>query len=156
MKDAIYFTNEALARFIAAQGRNVAKVVCHLWQNNLNPSAPLEIIDNVELHFTDGNKITIGCNADGTALDAYEYDAKAVAKQLKEEFNDKIKLFAIDASTTGMWKDIIGKDLIMVRLTKDGEYYLADTLILDFGKEDKREITMNPEDGIIIDFYEEI
>jgi hypothetical protein len=41
-----------------------------------------------------------------------------------------------------------------VRLTKESEYYKADALILDFGEE-KREIIINPEDGIIIDFYEE-
>jgi len=154
MKDSIYFTNEALARFIAAQGRVVQKVVCHLWQNNFNPANVFEIIDNVELHFEDDQKITIGCNTNGTGLDAIEYDPKVIAKQLREEFNGKIKLFAVDASTTKMWEDVIGKTLMKIRLTKDGEYYLADALILDFGEE-KREIVINPEDGIIIDFYEE-
>ena len=155
MKDSVYYTNEALARFIAAQGRLVNKVICHLWQNNFNPNNVFEIIDNVEIHFEDQQKITIGCNANGTGLDALEYDAKTIDKQLKEEFEGKIKLFQINASETKMWKDVIGKTLLQVRLTKDGEYYLADALILDFGEE-KREIIINPEDGIIIDFYEEI
>ncbi|MEI6020972.1 MAG: hypothetical protein WCR21_07570 [Bacteroidota bacterium] len=155
MKDVIFFTNEALARFIAAQGRTVQKVVCHLWQNNFNPSNVFEIIDNVELHFKDGQKITIGCNDAGNGLDAMEYDPKIVAKHLREEFDGKMKLFSIDASETSMWKDVIGKELRLVRLTKDGDFYVANTLMLDFGDE-KREIMINPEDGIIIDFYEEI
>ena len=153
MKDTVYFTNEALARFIAAQGRTVAKVICHLWQNNFNPSAPLEIIDNVQLHFTDGTHITIGCNDDGTGLDAMDYDPKMIAKHLKEEFEGKIKLFSIDASPTAMWKEVVGKTLELIRLTKHDEHYLADAMILDFGEE-KREIMMTPEDGIIIDFFE--
>ncbi len=155
MKDAIFFTNEALARFIAAQGRVVQKVVCHLWQNNFNPANVFEIIDNVELHFNDGQKITIGCNDAGNGLDAMEYDPKVVAKHLRDEFDGKIKLFSIDASATSMWKDVIGKELRLVRLTKDGDFYVADAIMLDFGDE-KREIMINPEDGIIIDFYEEI
>jgi hypothetical protein len=154
MKDSIYFTNEALARFIAAQGRVVQKVICHLWQNNFNPNNVFEIIDNVEIYFEDGQKITFGCNINGTGLDAFDFDAQLTAKQLKEEFKGKIKLFRLDASATKMWEEVIGKTLHLVRLTKESEYYKADALILDFGEE-KREIIINPEDGIIIDFYEE-
>jgi hypothetical protein len=152
-KKDIYFSNEALARFLVAEGRKVDKVVCHLWQNNLG-SEPVEIIDNIELHFTDKEKITISCNEQGDGLDVIDYNPQQVAKELREEFNGKIKLFAINASTTEMWKDVIGKTLEHVRVTKQNDYYLADSVMLNFGEE-KRTVSIGPLDGLIIDYYEE-
>ncbi len=152
---SVYFSNESLARFVAAQGKTVEKVVCHLWQNNLNKNTPLEIIDNVELRFTDKQKLTISCNELGTGLEAIHFDYKTVARELETEFEGKIKLFAIDASTTKMWEDVIGKTLILVQTTKEADYYKADSVMLNFGEE-KREIAISPDDGLIIDYYEDI
>lgn len=152
----VYFSNEALARFVTAQGRTVEKIICHLWQNSSNKNDVVEIIDNVELHFADKQKLTIACNANGDGLDAIDFDAKQTAKDLHEEFEGKIKLFAIDASATKMWQDVIGKTLKTVRITKDGEYYKADTIILDFENNEMREISIAPLDGLIIDYYEEL
>lgn len=149
-----FFTNEALARFVAAQGKIVRKIVCHLWQNLNNPNEPIEIIDNVELHFSDGDKLTISCNDKGDGLDAINYNYLQAKSALNEEFEGKIKLFAVDASETKMWTDVIGKQLIDVKLVKQGEFYKADALSLNFGEE-KREIAISPLDGLIIDFYEE-
>lgn len=150
----VYFSHEALARFVTAQGKTIEKIVCHLWQNSFDKNTPVEIIDNVELHFTDKQKLTIACNADGDGLDAIEFDYKSTAIALHQEFEGKIKLFTVDASTTTMWQDVIGKTLGKVRLTKDGEYYRADSVVLDFGEE-KREISIAPLDGLIIDYFEE-
>ncbi len=154
MENEIYFSNEALARFVAAQNRSVEKVICHLWQNKIQPDQSVELIDNIELHFADKQKLTIGCNANGDGLDAFEFDYAISASQIHKEFDGKIKLFAVNASPTKMWLDIIGKKLIAVRVSKSNENYKADSVILDFGKE-KREITISPLDGIVIDYYEE-
>lgn len=150
----ILFTNEALARFVSAQNREVEKIVCHLWQNTSNKNEVVEIIDNVELYFTGGQKLTISCNADGDGLDAIDYDYKAACKALEQEFEGKIKIYAINASSTTLWKDVIGKTLNVVALTRSGEHYKADSLVLDFGEE-KREIAIAPLDGLIIDYYED-
>lgn len=149
-----YFTDHALARFVAAQGQVVEKIVCHLWMNNLNKDAPVEIIDNVELHFKGGKKLTIGCNEDGEGLDAIEFNYQQSVAGIKEEFGDKIRLLAIDASPTKMWQDVIGLELHHVRITKEEDHYLSDAVVLDFGSE-KREISAAPLDGVIIDYYEE-
>ncbi len=149
-----YFSTEALARFASAQGKVVEKIVCHLWQNKSQPTEVVEVIDNVELHFTDKQKLTIGCNADGDGLDAITYDYKEAARALEKEFEGKIRVYAIDASTTKMWKDVIGKTLKLVKIEKDGQQYKANALLLDFNDE-KREIEINPLDGIIIDYYDE-
>jgi hypothetical protein len=149
----VFFTNEALARFVAAQGRKVEKVLCHLWQNSSDKSNPVEIIDNVELHFPDNQKLTISCNASGDGLDAIDYDHKAASSAVFHEFAGKIKIFSIDASSTTLWKDVIGSNLEIVRVTRDGEHYRADSVVLEFGNE-KREISIAPLDGLVIDYYE--
>jgi len=150
----IYFSNEALARFVAAQNRTVEKIVCHLWQNKIQAGTTVELIDNLELHFTDKQKLTIGCNAEGDGLDAFEFDYIKSAKEIDKEFDGKIKLFAVNASATKMWEDVIGKTLLAVRVSKSNDNYKADAVILDFGEE-KREVTISPLDGLVIDYYEE-
>ncbi|MCU0361625.1 MAG: hypothetical protein MUF75_13110 [Bacteroidia bacterium] len=154
MEKEIYFSNEALARFVAAQNRMVEKIVCHLWQNKIQQGSTVELIDNLELHFTDKQKLTIGCNAEGDGLDAFEFNYQQAAKEIESQFEGKIKLFAVNASATKMWEDVIGKTLVAVRLSKSNEHYKADALILDFGEE-KREISISPLDGLVIDYYEE-
>ncbi len=149
-----FFTNEALARFVSSQGKVVARVICHLWQNVSNPNEPVEIIDNMELHFADGQKLTISCNETGDGLDAIDFNYNQAKAELNENFGGKIRLFAVDASQTKMWADVIGKQLIEVKLVKQDEFYKADALALNFGEE-KREIAISPLDGLIIDFYEE-
>ena len=153
-KKDIYFSNEALARFVSAEGKTIEKIVCHLWQNNLNPNETVEIIDNVELHFTDQNKLTISCNENGDGLDVIDFKPQQTARELREEFGGKIKLFAINASTTEMWKDVIGLPLVHVKVTKQNDFYLADSVMLNFGEE-KRTVSIGPLDGLIIDYYEE-
>jgi hypothetical protein len=150
----VYFSNETLARFVTAQGRSVEKIVCHLWQNKMHKSETVEIIDNLVIHFRDQHQLAIACNHESDGLEAIDFDFDITAHALEEEFEGKIKLFAIDASATKMWEDVIGQTLQLVRITKKGEYYKADSIILDFGKE-KREISISPLDGIIIDYYEE-
>jgi len=149
-----FFSNEALARFAAAQGKTVEKVICHLWQNKSQTTEVVEVIDNVELHFTDKHKLTISTNADGDGLDAIEYNYKNAAIAIEKELGGKIKIYAIDASTTKMWEAVIGKVLKTVRIEKEGELYRSNSILLDFGDE-KREIEINPLDGIIIDHYDE-
>ena len=154
MADQIYLSHGSLARFAAAQGKKISKVVCTLWQNRADRNAPLEIIDNIELHFGDSEKLTISCNADGTGLEAVDFDHAAAAKELEREFGDTIRLFAVDASNTTMWKDVIGLPLNGVRLSREGEHYLADSLVLDFGEE-RREVKVGPVDGVIVDYFED-
>jgi hypothetical protein len=149
-----FFSNEALARFASAQGKTVEKIVCHLWQNKSQPTEVVEVIDNVELHFTDKHKLTISTNADGDGLEAIEYDYKKAAVTIEKELGGKIKIYAIDASDTKMWEAVIGKVLINVRIEKIGDLYKSNAILLDFDSE-KREIEVNPLDGIIIDHYDE-
>jgi hypothetical protein len=149
-----YFSNEALARFVSAQGKTVEKIVCHLWQNTIDKSGTVEIIDNVELHFTDKQKLTITCNQDGDGLDAIVFDYKKTAIELEKEFEGKIKLFAVNASATKMWEAVIGLNLEHVRIIKEGDYHKAGSVLLVFGTE-KRIVAINPLDGLMIDYYEE-
>ncbi len=154
MEKSEYFSDEALARFVAAQGKTVAKIVCHLWQNTIDRNNAVEIIDNVELHFSDGQKLTIACNESGEGLDAIQFDYATTAAQIQTEFNGKIKIFSVNASSTKMWTEVIGKTLGSIRIIKEGDYHKAGSVMLDFGTE-KRLVAISPLDGLIIDYYEE-
>jgi hypothetical protein len=149
-----YFSHAALARLVAAQGRAVEKVICHLWQNTISKDATIEIIDNLELHFTDQQKLTISCNDLGDALDVIQFDYKKTAIELEKEFEGRIRLYAVNASTTKMWEDVIGQQLESVKVVKEGEYHKAGSLLLVFEKE-KRIVSISPLDGLVIDYYEE-
>lgn len=149
-----YFTHEALARFVAAQGKTVEKIICHLWQNTFDKSITVEIIDNVEICFSDGQKLTISCNENGDGLDAIHFDYVKTAKELHKEFDGKIKLFSVNASGTEMWTEVIGKTLENVKVVKEGEYHKAGSVLISFEKE-KRIISISPLDGLVIDYYEE-
>lgn len=148
------FSEQALARFVAAEGQTVQKIICHLWVNVMQKDAPVEVIDNVEITFSGDKRLTIGFDPDTEALDAIDFDLASTVTHLKEEFGDKIRLFAIDASATKMWQGVVGKELKAVRVTKEDGGYRADAVVLDFGDE-KREISSASLDGLIIDFYEE-
>jgi hypothetical protein len=54
-----------------------------------------------------------------------------------------------------MWEAVIGQKLLSVQITRQDEFYKADSLMLNFGEE-KRLITINLLDGLIIDYYEEV
>lgn len=154
MEKEIYFNKEALARFVASQNSTLSRVICHLWINRTDPEKPFEVIDNVMLEFEDHPALIIGCNEDGDGLDVIHFNLAESAKALAEEFGNKIKIVAVDASATKMWSDTVGKVMTAVKLTKSGDYYKADALVLEFGNE-KREISIGPLDGLIIDFFEE-
>lgn len=149
-----YFSDQALARFVSAQGKIVEKIVCHLWQNKVDDKGSVELIDNLELHFTDKQKLTISCNENGEGLDAIDFNSRQAAAEIEKEFEGKIKLFGVNASSTEMWVDVIGLTLEAVKIVKEGEYHKAGSVLLVFGKE-KRIVSISPLDGLIIDYYEE-
>ena len=154
METSSYFSHHALAHLVAAQGQEVQKVICHLWHNNVNKEASVELIDNIQLQFAGGKVLTIASNDTGEALDVIDFDYKATAKQLEDEFQGKIKIFAVDASGTKMWTDVIGKTLKAIKVEKEGENHGANSLVLDFGEE-KRLVAINPLDGLLIDYHED-
>ena len=54
-----------------------------------------------------------------------------------------------------MLKDVIGETILSVDLSRDGDNYLNDALILNFGIKEKRTIGISPSDGLIIDYWED-
>jgi hypothetical protein len=154
-QNSTYFTTEALAKMVAVQGKTIEKIVIILWQNAVDANSSVEIIDALQLRFTDGERITIGCNENSDGLDIVEPNFKELREQLDSEFGGKIKLHALDASKTKMWDGISGKVLVSMRVTREEENYKADAVVLDFGDEG-RTIAISPSDGLIIDYFEEV
>lgn len=151
----IFFTKEALIKMLDVQGKVVEKIIIVLWQNVIDAANSIEIIDSLQLRFTDGTRITLGCNDNSDGLDVVDINFVELKKQLEEEFGGKIKLHALDAGKTKMWLGIEGKTLEAIQLTKENDYYKADSVLLNFGDE-KRAVSISHSDGIIIDYYDEV
>lgn len=150
-----HFSDHQLRLLTSAEGKTLKKVLIYFWVNRLNPNAQIDLIDNVELVFSDDTTLVITCNDESTGIQVIEdfnFDEEKAA--LKEEFGDKIKIIPIDASTTKMWTDVIGESIESVELSKEDEQFLNDALILNFGTE-KRSIGISPNDGLIIDYWED-
>lgn len=150
----VYFSNDSLKSFVAAEGKQVKVVICYLWHNAINKSDIVELIDSIEFGFTDNSRLTISSNMDNTGLEVIDFNFEAEKQELEKEYQGKIKMFAVNASPTKMWEDVVGKKLEAVQLTKDGSNYLCDSILLNFGEE-KRTVSISPLDGLIIDFFEE-
>ncbi len=150
----VFFSKEALIKMLEVQGKTVEKIIIVLWQNIIDNSNSIEIIDSLQLRFKDGSKITLGCNENSDGLDVLEVNFIELKKQLEDEFNGKIKLHALDAGKTKMWLGIEGKTLESIQLTKENDYYKSDSVLLNFGDE-KRAVSISPSDGLIIDYYDE-
>jgi hypothetical protein len=151
-----HFTNEQLKNTISAEGKTLKKVIIYFWVNRFNPEAQVDLIDNVELFFTDNTSLIITCNEDSDGINILnDFNLEEEKKRLKNEFGDKIKIIPIDASTTKMWTDVIGETILSVDLSRDGDNYLNDALILNFGIKEKRTIGISPSDGLIIDYWED-
>ncbi len=151
---SVYFTPEALQKMVNVQNKIIARIVIFLWQNAVDAGNSVEIIDSLQLRFTDGTDITIGCNELSDGLDILDFNYEATKKQLEEEFKGKIKIHALNAGKTKMWEGIEGKTLKAIQLTKENNNYKADSIMLDFG-DDGRTVGISPYDGLVIDYYEE-
>ncbi len=150
-----HFTDHQLKLLTSAEGKTLKKVVIYFWVNRFNPDAQVDLIDNVELVFTDETSLVITCNEDSTGIDVIEnFSFEEEKAALKQEFDNKIKMIPIDASTTKMWTDVIGETIEAFELSKEDDQFLNDALIISFGIE-KRSIGMSPSDGLIIDYWEE-
>lgn len=149
-----FFSADSLKRLIASEGKFLKGVIVFFWQNSINKNDVVELIDHLQFVFTDGYKLTLGCNDDNSGIEAVDYDFESEKKALADEFGDKIKLIPINASPTKMWQDVSGLKLESVQLTKEVDNYLSDSVVFNFGAE-RRIVSISPADGLIIDFYEE-
>ena len=150
-----HFTDYQLKLLTAAEGKTLKKVVIYFWVNRFNPDAHVDLIDNVELVFTDETTLVITCDEESAAMSVIDdFNFEEEKAQLKLEFGDKIKMIPIDASTTKMWVDAIGKTIEAFELSREDEQFLNDALIINFGTE-KRSIGISPNDGLIIDYWED-
>jgi len=88
-----HFTDHQLKLLTAMEGKTLKKVVIYFWVNRLNPDAQVDLIDNVELVFTDDSSFVITCNEDSTGIEVIsDFNFGEEKTQLKQEFGDRIKM----------------------------------------------------------------
>ena len=150
----VYFSAQALKSFVAAEQKVIKTVICYLWHNAINKEEIVELIYGIEFAFADNSRLNLGSNNDNTGLEVIDFNFEAEKKNIENEYAGKIKLFAVNASFTKMWEEVIGKKLNTIQLTKQNENYLSDSILLNFGEE-RRIVSISPLDGLVIDFYEE-
>lgn len=153
-KTDVYFSKDALQKMVGVQGKTIEQIIIYLWQNITDPQNSVELIDGLQLNFNDNTNIVIGCNEKSEGLDIIDFNYHEAKSQLEEEFENKIKLHALNAGKTKMWSDVLGKTLETIQLTAENDYYKADSVMLNFGIE-KRIVSISPLDGLIIDYYED-
>jgi hypothetical protein len=147
-----FFSNEELVLLNALHDKELKEVYCYLWVNKVNSKHPLDMIMALEL-VTDEKPIILSIHDTDEAIEVNNFDFDSIQHQLNEEFGDKIKIYRISASDTGMWKNCIGKKIQAVELTREDKNYYSDSILLNFGEE-MRIVNASPLDGLIIDFYE--
>lgn len=151
-----FFSLDDLKRLKNIERKKITTVTYFVWINKIAENNPYVFIDKLKLEFNDGNEIILSAGEESDHLYFDDnFDFMSESENLKNEFEGKIILKEHSASNDKFWIDIIGKEIMNVQLSKDGDYYLADALIFDFGDE-KRLIAISPEEGLIIDFHEEI
>lgn len=148
------FTEADLITLKSFDGKVLAQVVCYLWQNLVNAEEPVELIDALELRFSDKTRLTFSSDELGEGLSLRPYILKEENELLAKEFNGQIKIFGLDASSTKMWLEVVGKPLINIKITKENELFLNDSVLLNFEAE-PRTLEISPMDGLVIDYYEE-
>lgn len=148
--------DKTLERLRSIQNKTLDSVICYLWLNEINTKEVINIIDAVELIFTDGDKLVLVANEEQEGLVSVEYHFEEQKALLNKTFGGKIKLFKVTANSTEMWKGVINTKLLNVRMNKDKDtgHYLCDEFIFEFENQEMRLIQVHPIDGLILDYYE--
>lgn len=150
-----HFSFDDLKKLQSLEGKQLSDVIYFVWVNRIQQNAPLVFIDKLQLKFSDGSFVTLTAGEDSDALHFVEdFDPAAEALKLDQEFNGKIILKPHNSSKDRFWSGVVNHTIETVSLSKDGQHYLADAIVLNFGTE-KRLIGVSPEEGILIDFFEE-
>ena len=151
-----YFNLDDLKRFKALEGKTLLNVIYFVWINRVTENSPFVFIDKINIQFSDNTEIILWAGEESDALcfvDAFDFETENT--MLKKEFEGKIVLKAHSANEDKFWKEVLNGEIKHIQLSKESEQYLSDAIILDFGQE-KRLIAVSPEEGIIIDFFEDI
>ena len=75
----MHFTDHQLKLLTAAEGKTLKKVIVYFWVNRFNPDAHVDLIDNVELVFTDDSTLVITCDEAAAAInviDDFNFEAE--------------------------------------------------------------------------------
>lgn len=149
------FSVNELLKLNSMQGKILANVIYHNWVNTADGNSKYVFIDKLELNFLDGVKIVLNAGEDSDALRIIEnYNLSQDILEIEKDFEGKITIVSELANKNEYFADIIGKEISSVQLSKDGGDYLADAIVLEFEKE-RRLIALSPEEGIIIDYFED-
>ena len=156
MSSEKFFSLNDLQQLQSMEGKILQEVIYFVWVNRINKNQPLVFIDKLQLKFSDQAIITLTAGEESDALHFLtDFDPVAEAVEMEERFNGEISLKAHHANNDKFWSTVIQHPIRSVRLSKRNDEYLSDAFILDFESE-SRLIGVSPEEGILIDFHEDV
>ena len=156
MSEQKVFSINDLKRFSALEGKVLKDVIYYVWINRFPKSSPLVFIDKLQFIFADESVVTLTAGDQSDALYFLDdFDLKREAELLEQEFNGEITLKAHSAINDRFWAGLNDKKITSVRLSKQQNEYLADAVVFDL-EGDLRLVGVSPEEGVLIDFYEDI
>lgn len=156
MSEQKLFSLQELKQFSAMEGKVLKEVIYYVWINRIHKSSPMVFIDKLQFIFSDDSFTTLTAGEESDALHFLDdFDPNAESEKLEEEFNGGIILKAHRATEDRFWSGLSGKTISSIRLTKQNNEYLADAVVFDLEGE-FRLVGVSPEEGILIDFHEEI
>lgn len=151
-----YFSHDHLKKLKSTEGHVLKNVVYHNWINNTNSSDRFEFLDKLELQFDNGSVVITVPETDESGLMlADQFDAEKYRLLLLHEFGGKIDIRSDNMNSNVLWENSIGKKLVTLGVVHEGDnVYSNNSILLDFGGEDKLEVRPGI-DGVIIEPFEE-
>lgn len=146
-----YFSVHELRELYSLMHQELKEIWCYLWINQLSKD-PVDMIMAVEI-VTHRGSCVVSVHDTDNAMEVNAFSYPEIREKILQEAGDKIHLYRIPASDTQMWKNCIGKKIQAIELTREGENYLCDSMVLNMGDE-MRIIRAGVLDGLVIDFYE--
>lgn len=150
-----YFTQKETQSIKKLERYAIEGVYYTFWENNSKKDAIYECLDYLELKLSDGTMLCFTAGEESDALRLVEdFDFEKENELLKERFQNQVKLYRSEVTTSDTWVGAVSSDLKEIRFSIDenGNY-----LNIGFGLQytDFMIAIGLGEEGIYVELYEQ-
>jgi hypothetical protein len=129
------FLLEEIQALLAFQQQRFTGVRYYIWHNQPEAGAmPHRFLYAVELLFDGNESLFLTSGEDSEAIRLATADNIAAVADKLRQLHGKPVLLSITATGQPLWRDVAGKQLQAIRLSRnEAGWYLNDAVLLDFG-----------------------
>lgn len=149
-----YFKETEVDKLKSLIGKTIRKVVYYHW-DNLKSNDDYTSLDWIELIFTDQENVVIHHGEFSEGLELVSFDFETKKSELEGRFNGQISLARENATIDKFWLPSVVEKIKDVKLTEVNGQMSNHQIILRFSEDYEVEIVPD-EEGMLVDFYEEI